>query len=220
VQQFLQAAPPPTPGPPAPAVPPPPQPSAAEVGYDEHTGDGTFRNVEIAALSVTGNAAVGGTLGVSGASTFAGPATFIGGATVHNQLQVGANTRVDMGGNRAQNVALPVAGTDAANKDYVDAGLSAAYSGVGDAFKKINDAFNKIDENSEGIAVAIALGGIMVPEGKTLAIAGNVGFYDDEQAAAAQAALRLNEVLSLNAGIGVGFDSGQVGGRVGFIAAW
>jgi len=220
VQQFLQAAPPPTPGPTAALAPQPPPPTGSTVGYDEDTGVATFSNTSATTLSVTGNAAVGGTLTVSKSSTFGEEATFVGGVTVHNHLQVGENTKVDMGGNRVQNVALPIAGTDAANKDYVDAGLGAAYIGISDAFNKLNDAFKKIDENSEGIAVAIALGGIALPQGKNFALAGNVGVYDDKQAAAAQAAIRVNETLTLNAGVGVGFDNGQVGGRVGFMAAW
>jgi hypothetical protein len=103
--------------------------------------------------------------------------------------------------------------TDAANKDYVD-GLNALTN------DRINQAFRQIDENTEGIAVAIAMGGLTLPQGKDFALGANVGFYDDKQAAAAQAAIRLNEVVSFNAGVGVGFDNNKVGGRVGFMAAW
>ena len=71
-----------------------------------------------------------------------------------------------------------------------------------------------------GIAIAIAMGGMVLPAGKTFAIGGNMGFYDDKQAFAAQAALRLDDVLTLSGGVGMGMDHKNVGGRVGFVAAW
>jgi hypothetical protein len=128
-------------------------------------------------------------------------------------MSVAAGAPVDMGGNRVQNVATPIVATDAANKGYVD-GMNAITN------DRINQAFRQIDENTEGIAVAIAMGGLTLPQGKDFALGANVGFYDDKQAAAAQAAIRLNEVVSFNAGVGVGFDNNKVGGRVGFMAAW
>jgi hypothetical protein len=92
VQQFLQAAPPPIPGPTAPAA----------LQLPAVQGGGLPSNeVYTDELKVTGNAAVG-TLTVTGTSTFGGEATFqqetkfLKGATIHDHLQVGANTRMDM----------------------------------------------------------------------------------------------------------------------------
>ena len=118
-----------------------------------------------------------------------------------------------MGGNRIQNVGTPVAATDAANKAYVD----SAFADIGNG---LNEAFRKIDQSNEGIALAIAMGGLMMPAGKDFALGANFGFYEDKQAIAAQAAIRLDDTLTLNAGIGLGLDSNTVGGRVGFVAAW
>ncbi len=111
-----------------------------------------------------------------------------------------------MGDNIVHDVAGPVVGTDAANKAYVDAGL--------------NEAFKKIDDNTEGIAVAIALGGIALPQGKNFAVAANLGFYDGKEAIAAQTAIRLDQTFTLNGGVGAGFENNKVGGRVGVMAAW
>ena len=66
----------------------------------------------------------------------------------------------------------------------------------------------------------LAMGGLMMPAGKDFALGANFGFYEDKQAIAAQAAIRLDDTLTLNAGIGLGLDSNTVGGRVGFVAAW
>ena len=121
-------------------------------------------------------------------------------------LAVAPGGTVDLGGNRVQNVATPIAGTDAVNKNYVDEGL--------------NEAFKKIDKATQGVAIAIALGGITLPQGKSFAIGANVGFFENKQAFAAQTAIRLTEVLTFNGGVGFGFNSGGVGGRVGISAAW
>jgi hypothetical protein len=86
--------------------------------------------------------------------------------------------------------------------------------------ERINAAFEEIDRNSEGIAVAIAMGGLALPSGKDFAVGANLGFYDDKQAVAAQTAIRLDDNVQLNAGVGVGFDHNKVGGRVGIMAAW
>ena len=64
------------------------------------------------------------------------------------------------------------------------------------------------------------MGGMVLPAGKSFAIGGNMGFYDDKQAFAAQAALRVDDVLTLSGGVGLGMDYKNVGGRVGFVAAW
>lgn len=128
-------------------------------------------------------------------------------------VSVAAGAPVSFGGNRVQNVGTPIAATDAANKGYVDAAL-------GSSTARIDQAFRDNDNNTEGVAIVIALGGIALPHDKTFAIAGNIGFYDDKQALAAQAAIRLDSITTFNAGIGVGLDNSRVGGRVGLMAPW
>jgi hypothetical protein len=125
-----------------------------------------------------------------------------------------------MGGNRVQNVGTPVAATDAATKGYVDAYAGATSEALNALSGQVNHAFQKIDENTEGIAVAMAMGGLTLPDSKAFALSANMGFYDDKQALAAQAAIRLNSTFALTGGVGLGFDQGKVGGRVGVMAAW
>jgi hypothetical protein len=168
-------------------------------------------NVGTGTLSTTGDATVGGNAIVTGGVTAGGTAQLNGGVTV------GGGQTVDMGGNRVQNVATPVAATDAANKGYVDAQLQSSESALNG---RINEAFKRIDQNTQGIAIAIAMGGLTIPTNKTFAIGANIGFYDGKQAAAASAAIRLDDTLTLTGGLGLGFDGGPVGGRLGIMAAF
>jgi hypothetical protein len=153
------------------------------------------------------------------------------GTTTTNALAVGAGgmtvaagAPVSMGGNRVQSVATPVDATDAANKEYVDAivGGNTGYleAAINAQSARIDQAFAEIDKNTEGIAIAMAMGGISLPQGKAFAIGANFGFFQDKQAAAAQTLIRLNETLTFNGGVGMGLGGNQVGGRAGLMAAW
>lgn len=157
--------------------------------------------------TVNANAVNANTLTVSGAASTGSLAVGSGG------LSVAAGAPVNMGGNRVQNVGAPIAPTDAANKAYVDQRLGA--SDV-----RLDSAFDRIEENEEGIAIAIALGGLTLPSGKDFAVGANVGFYGGKEAMAAQTAIKLTDNLILNGGIGVGLEESKVGGRIGFMAAW
>ena len=86
---------------------------------------------------------------------------------------------------------------------------------------RINGIFKKIDENTQGIAIAIAMGGLTLPANKNMAVSVNGGFYEGKQAVAAQTAIKLTDTFTLNGGVGFGVGGGsQVGGRVGISAAW
>jgi hypothetical protein len=85
-----------------------------------------------------------------------------------------------MGGNRVQNVATPVAATDAANKAYVDAmsgNVDNLQAAIDAQTARINSAFQQIDRNTEGIAIALAMSGIALPDSKVSAISGGRGFF-------------------------------------------
>jgi hypothetical protein len=122
-------------------------------------------------------------------------------------LAVAPYSYVNMGNNVVHGVADPIHDLDAANKRYVDTGLS--------------EAFKEIDRNTQGIAIAMAMTGLMLPDAKKFALGANIGFFEDKQAIAVQGAVRISPNVILNGGIGTGFqDSSTVGGRVGVQAAW
>jgi hypothetical protein len=88
----------------------------------------------------------------------------------------------------------------------------------------VDELNTQLGELGEGVAMAMALGGLQVPAGRSFAISGAVGFFDGSTAAAFAAAARLTETESmsavLNGGVGVGFESGVVGGTIGLTLAW
>jgi hypothetical protein len=152
-------------------------------------------NIATDSLTTTGNATVGGSLSVAH------------GATVSDSFTVTPGSNIDLGGNVVHNVATPIVGTDAANKQYVDDGLAKA--------------FKAIDRNTQGIAIAMAMSGLSLPDGKNFALGANMGFFDDKQAIAIQAAIRVSPNVTLTGGFGTGVqDMNATGGRVGVQAAW
>jgi hypothetical protein len=182
----------------------------------------------LGSAAITNNATVGGTLGVTGATTLStltttGAATLQSVAVGSGGLAVAPSAPVNMGGNRVQNVATPIDPTDAANKAYVDAmsgNVGNLQAAIDAQTARINAAFRQIDRNTEGVAIALAMAGLALPDTKVFAISGGMGFFDNKQAFAAQTALRINDVLVLNGGVGLGMESNQVGGRFGVMAAW
>ena len=103
-----------------------------------------------------------------------------------------------MGANRVQNVAAPVAATDAVNKAYVDALSGGSGARIDQVEARMSQAFRDIDRHSQGIAVAMAMSGLSVPSAKSFALGVNMGFYQDKQAFALQGAMRLNEFVTLS----------------------
>ena len=122
---------------------------------------------------------------------------------------------VDMGGYRIENIGDPVDAGDAANKGYVDAR-------AGELEGRIGTINTRLDEHAEGLAMAMAMGGgVVLPAGKTFAIGANVGYYEEKQAFAAQALLRVGRVLTFNTAVGFGLENqSNIGARAGFMAAW
>jgi trimeric autotransporter adhesin len=178
-------------------------------------------NINTGTLTVRTDATVGGSLTVTGKATFhndvqvdgnlnvnksvtvGGPFTANGPAVFNNSVTVAPNQTINLGNNIVHGVAGPVVGTDAANKDYVDGAVDGA-----------------IDKAKQGTAVAIALGSITLQTGKNFAVGGNIGFFDGKEAFAFDAAVRLNKDITFDGAIGAGFGGGDVGGRVGFVAAF
>ena len=103
---------------------------------------------------------------------------------------------IDMGGNRVQDVATPIFGTDAANKAYVDRGLNKAFEGTAIALAISqpiigpNQTFairagwgNYESENAFGLSAAGIIGRDWLWNGSTVALDGGVGFSNNNTVA-------------------------------------
>jgi hypothetical protein len=166
-------------------------------------------NIATDTLTTTGNASIGGNLSVTGATTTNGITNtgHIATDTLSTTGPVSFGGNLDMNGHTISNVAAPVFDGDAANKKYVDDGLAKA--------------FREIDRNTQGIAIAMAMAGLALPEGKNFALGANMGFFEDKQAIAIQAAIRVSPNVTITGGFGTGVqDMNATGGRVGVQAAW
>src|SRR5204862_8329414 len=95
---------------------------------------------------------------------------------------------------RLTNIAPGISSNDAATVGQVNQSAKRAYG---------------------GIATAMAMGGIAVPESKFYALSANLGAYRGETALAGGVAFRLTDNATLNGSLGVGVNHGDVGGRVG-----
>jgi hypothetical protein len=89
------------------------------------------------ASNLLGGATVAKGLGVTGGTT-------TDTLTATAALTAAAGATVDMGGNRVQNVGAPVAGTDAANKNYVDAAVSGVQGNVTNLTNQVADQGTRI----------------------------------------------------------------------------
>lgn len=167
-------------------------------------------NQDIANVETTANAALASAWNAeviaTNAQTLASNAMQSTGATMSGEL--------DMGGNRITNVGDPVLATDAATKGYVD----TKFQGVTSRLTAVEEQTRR---NTDGVAIAIAMGGLSLPANKDVAIGANISFFDGSQALATQGAFKVNDYMVFNTGIGFALGSDTtVGGRMGLMAAW
>jgi len=156
---------------------------AGTAGELEDSANLTFDGTDLDVGPITLDS-VSGAIDTSGALTVGGAADF-NGATTLAGFTVDATSTVSMGANRVQNVATPTAGTDAANKDYVDniastgftlaaGGQTSTISG-GDTFT-VNGTANEIEIaqvlNSDTITIGLPND---VTIGNNLTVTGDVG---------------------------------------------
>ena len=113
--------------------------------------------------------------------TVSGTTNLSGTTNISGTMNVQANTTVNMGGNRIQNVGNATAPTDAVNKAYVDNALrnSGAVPGLANRVNQLARDLNKVDKKARGgIAGAVATAGIpqVYMPGKSM-IAAAAGSY-------------------------------------------
>lgn len=123
---------------------------------------------------------------------------------------------LNMGGNRISGVGAPQDANDVATKAYVDSmqGLNGAQ--LAGLTNGLNTAFRKIERSSQGVALAMAMGGGYLQPESRFALFGGWGNFDGHNALAAQSYVRVSRDVSLNAGLSVGLEEGLVGTRIGF----
>jgi len=100
-------------------------------------------------------------------------------AKANSALQRSGGTmsgNMNMGGNRITSSAPPIESSDVANKGYVDSLFLAYGSGLANVQSQIKSIAEKVDGNTQGLAIAMAMGGLSIPEGKTFALSTNLGF--------------------------------------------
>ena len=151
-----------------------------------------------------GVATATGSAGV-GTSTPGGPTGLLVSNSVGTaQFTANSSGYISAEGNRVQDVATPIAGTDATNKAYVDKGLNKAY---------------------EGTAIALAISQPVFLPGQTFAMRGGWGDYEGQNAFGVSVAgvvahnvFGYGSTVSLDGGIGAGNSSvaGKAGVTVGF----
>ena len=120
-----------------------------------------------------------------------------------------------LGGNRVTGLAGPVDMADAATKGYVDTLQGQTNVQLQSLTSGLNGAFNRIERNSQGVALAIAMGGGFLSDDKKFSLWGAWGNFDGYNALAAQTYIRLSDDVILNGGMSFGLEENLVGTRVG-----
>lgn len=97
--------------------------------------------------------------------------------------------------------------------------ISGLDSRVGSLETSVSQLQKDMRRSFEGTALAMAMGGAILPEGKTYAISAGWGTFRGENAFAASGVAKLNDNFYAQGGVGVGARGG-VGGRLGLTVAW
>jgi trimeric autotransporter adhesin len=122
---------------------------------------------------------------------------------------------IAMGGNRVTGLAGPIDNSDAATKGYVDTLQGQTNVQLQSLTSGLNGALKRIDRTSQGVALAIAMGGGFLSDDKKFSLWGGWGSFDGFNALAAQSYIRLTDDIVLNAGASFGLEDKVVGTRVG-----
>jgi trimeric autotransporter adhesin len=85
---------------------------------------------------------------------------------------------------------------------------------------QITSLFSGLDKAYEGVAMGLAMESPSLPAGTNFGLSGGIGYFEKSTAGTMAFAARVGENASVSAGVGIGFDSGEVGARGGFQVAW
>jgi hypothetical protein len=146
-----------------------------------------------------------GTLGRSALATTASVAA-ANASIAANTASIGANS-----------AAITTANANIASLQTLTSNQTAQINTLFGQTAELRDA---VDRANEGVAMALAMESPMLPAGTNFGLSGGVGYYDDQAAGTLAVSARVGTNMSVGAGLGVGFDSGEVGARGGFQIAW
>jgi hypothetical protein len=143
-----------------------------------------------------------------------------GGATYTSGTWTGPTYTFKSGvGGKYDNVGSALSYLDSENgkQDIHIANLS---SGLNSLNKELQRLDEENDENSEGVAMALAMSMPVLPEWKHAAISANFGHFEGESAFALAGVVRVDDRVAVHGGLGVGLEEGTTGGRVGVSVGW
>lgn len=99
--------------------------------------------------------------------------------------------------------------------------LNAINSRLDSVDGRIRRNSERIGENTEGVAIAMAMAGTFLPQpGETFRLSGNWGGFEGSNALSFGGALALSEKTYLTGGFGAGLSEGTYGGRAGLSIGW
>lgn len=98
--------------------------------------------------------------------------------------------------------------------------ISGLQSSVGSLQQNVGILQQQMKQSFEGTAIAIALGGAVLPADKKFAISTNWGNFRGQNAVGVAAQYRLTNYAVANVGVGGGFAQGGFGSRAGVTFAW
>ncbi|MGA8171606.1 MAG: YadA-like family protein [Methylocystis sp.] len=207
--------------------------AAAYGAYAQATSDGATAIGTISSATggnSTGLGANANTAGYANSTALDASAT----NTAANQIMLGgtganASTLVAPGITSAASLSAQSGPTNFVSTDaaghlatsaYGPGDIANLYSNVASLWQNVAALKQSIQRGYEGTAIALALAPAELPSGKNVAVSGNWGAFRGQNAFGGAAQMRVAEALVLNAGVGVGFQKGGVGGRAGATFAW
>ena len=155
--------------------------------------------------------------------------------TAANQVTIGAaGTTVRLGGYTTAGVLVNDANGNVTSNTTLIPAVAALQSQIGTINTNVTSLqtsvttlFDLADVNrrdirkaNEGVAMALAMESPGLPSGANFAVAGGVGYFQNRVAGTAAFTARVGDMSSFSAGVGFGLDSGEIGARAGFQAAW
>lgn len=150
-------------------------------------------------LGFNANAVAVGSVAL-GAGSFADRANTVSVGSVGSERQIA-------------NVAAGTEDTDAVNVAQLNA-VRAQLQG------QLSNVFDDIERLNEGVALSLAMESPAIPDGADFALSGGIGYFNESTAGAAAFTARIAPRASLSAGVGIGFETNEVGARAGFQVAW